>query len=269
MAYDLRPHEPIPAEIQRVMREQLDRIDGHLRGRDVHETRKRIKEIRSLLRLIRKPLAATFRRENAWYRDVAHELSATRDAEATLEAIGRLKDATQDSAQHERLDAAQQRLEQRLGELAAAMNVEPLLARLEGARARIAEWPVLADDFQRTLVPGLRRTLRRGHDAHTRATATRAATDFHELRKRVKDHWYHTRLTTASKKRAELVEQLSDVLGEQHDLVITMAQIGDDTLLPLLTSERLRLEGEALHLAGELYAKSARKWTKRVRAHLA
>src|SRR5258707_15756330 len=106
MAFELRPHEPIPAEIQRVMREQLDRIDGHLRGHDVHETRKRIKEIRSLLRMIRKPLGATFRRENAWYRDVAHELPATRDAETTLETLRRLKPPAHDPRQHARLYAA-------------------------------------------------------------------------------------------------------------------------------------------------------------------
>lgn len=262
MAYELRPSEPIPDEIHRVMREQLDRVDGHLRGRDVHETRKRIKEIRSLLRLLRKPLGATFQVENAWYRDLARELSATRDAEAAIETIGRLQKITEEPSQHERLDAAAQRLEQRSRELAATIRFEPFLARLDGARARIAEWPPLPDDARRTLRPGLRRTLRRGRAAYERAALTRAADDFHELRKRVKDHWYHTRLTTASNARAELVEKLSDVLGEQHDLVITTGQIGDDTLRMLLTAERLRLEDEALRLAGKLFSKSVRKWTK-------
>jgi hypothetical protein len=130
---------------------------------------------------------------------------------------------------------------------------------------RLAQWPELKNGFDATLAGGLRRTLRRGRRALARAATTRSADDFHELRKRVKDHWYQARLVATSRKHVERVDDLSRLLGEQHDLVITLQHIDDDALLPLIASERIRLEREALARAAELYDKDPRKWVKRVR----
>jgi CHAD domain-containing protein len=262
MVYVLQPGDSIPAEIHRVMREQLDRMEAHLRAREVHEMRKRVKETRSLLRLIRKPLGATFAVENDWYGSMARELSAARDAEAVGEAIERLMKATEDTKLHERLAVANERIVS-----PEIFDFDPLLQGVERARSRLADWPHLENDFDTTLAGGLRRTLRRGRKALARAGKTRKAEDFHELRKRVKDHWYHTRLVAPFQSHAERVEHLSHVLGHQHDLVITVAHIDDDALLPLINHERKRLEREALDLAEALYDESPKQWCKRVRKY--
>lgn len=260
MAYELRRDEPIPAEVHRVMREQLDRMEAHLRAREVHDTRKRIKETRSLLRLIREPLGAMFAFENAFYRDLAGELAAARDAEAVGEAIARLMKATDNASLRERLAIANERISG-----VDILELEPLIARLEAARVRLAQWPGLKNDFDATLAGGLRRALRRGRRALAQAARTRSAGDFHELRKRVKDHWYHARLVSLFQKHIERVDELSQLLGEQHDLVVTLQHIDDDALLPLIASERIRLEREALARAEALYDERPRKWVKRVR----
>jgi CHAD domain-containing protein len=262
MAYVLQPGDSIPAEIHRVMREQLDRMEAHLRAREVHEMRKRIKETRSLLRLIRKPLGAAFAAENDWYGGMARELSAARDAEAVGEAMERLMKATEDAKLQERLAVANERIS-----ASDPLDIDPLLQGVERARARLAEWPHLENDFDTTLAAGLRRTLRRGRKALERADTTRKAADFHELRKRVKDHWYHARLVAPFPSHAERVEHLAHVLGHQHDLVITVTHIDDDTLLPLIARERKRLEREALDLAETLYDESPKRWCKRVRKY--
>src|SRR5438105_3999997 len=262
MAYVLQPGDPIPAELHRVMREQLDRMEAHLRGREVHEMRKRIKETRSLLRLIRTPLGAAFATENDWYRGMARELSAARDAEAVGEAMERLAKATEDPKLHERLAIANERIA-----APDIIDVDPLLQGVERARARLAEWPHLDNDFDTTLADGLRRTLRRGRKALECADKTRKATDFHELRKRVKDHWYHARLVAPFQSHAERVEHLSRVLGHQHDLVITVEHIDDEVLLPLITKKRKHLERKTLDLTESLYDESPRRWCKRVRKY--
>lgn len=260
MAYELRRDEPVPAEVHRVMREQLDRMEALLRAREVHDTRKRLKETRSLLRLVRKPLGAMYAFENTFYRDLARELSAARDAEAVGEAIERLMKATDNAALRERLAIANERISG-----VDLLELEPLIAQLEAARVRLAQWPELKDDFDATLSDGLRRALRGGRRAFKRARQTRSAEDFHELRKRVKDHWYHARLVSPFRKHIERVDELSQLLGEQHDLVVTLQHIDDDALLPLIASERIRLEREALERAETLYDERPRKWVRRVR----
>src|SRR5258708_5863011 len=191
MAYALAPEEPLPAAIHRVMGELLDLIESHLRAGEVHDARKRLKELRALLRLIYAPLGATFDLENAWYRDMAHELSAARDAEAVLEAVTRLIEAADDPAVRKGLRRAKRRLARRKR---ATIDTDALVARLGYARARLVGWAGLEDDFDTTLASGLQRTLRAARKAFARAEDSRAPEDFHELRKRVKDHWYHTQL---------------------------------------------------------------------------
>jgi len=269
MAYSLAPDEPLPEGIHRVMGEQLDRIEAHLRRGEVHDARKRLKEIRALLRLIRTPLGVTFATENAWYRDIAHELSAARDAEAVLEAIKRLIAATDDPIVRDGLRRARRRLARRRR---ATVETEALIARLGYARARLAKWAAIENDFDSAFAGGLRRTLRAGHKAFARAAENRAAEDFHELRKRVKDHWYHTQLLTPAwppvmKGHGRGVEQLSDLLGEQHDLVITAATVGDESLQPFIAHERRRIEDDALRIANLLFRESPRQWCKRVRGY--
>lgn len=269
MAYTLTPEEPLPDGIHRVMGEQLDRIETHLRAGEVHDARKRLKEIRALLRLIRSPLGPTFDTENAWYRDIAQELSAARDAEAVLEAIKRLLAATDDPVMRHGLRRASRRLTRRRR---ASVSTDALLSRLGYARGRLSEWPQLENDFDATLGGGLRRTLLAGRKAFARAAETHAPEDFHELRKRVKDHWYHTHLLTpvwphVMKGHGRGVERLSDLLGEHHDLVITAATIGDESLLQFIAQERRRIEDDALRVATLLYSESPRRWCRRVRSY--
>ncbi len=269
MAYALAPEEPLPVAIHRVMGELLDLIESHLRAGEVHDARKRLKELRALLRLIHAPLAATFELENAWYRDMAHELSAARDAEAVLEAVTRLIEAADDPTVRNSLRRAKRRLARRKR---AEISTDALVARLGYARVRLAEWAGLDDDFDTTLAGGLQRTLRAGRKAFARAEDSRAPEDFHELRKRVKDHWYHTQLLTpiwppVMKGHGRGIEQLSDMLGEYHDLVITAATIGDETLQPFIAHERRRLEDDAVRVATLVFSESPRNWCKRVRGY--
>src|SRR5260221_1303773 len=156
MAFALAPDEPLPAAIHRVMGELLDLIESHLRSGEVHDARKRLKELRALLRLIHAPLGATFELENAWYRDMAHELSAARDAEAVLEAVTRLIEAADDPTIRNGLRRAKRLLARRKR---ATQDTDALVPPLGYARTRLAECAGLADDCDTTLASGVQQTL--------------------------------------------------------------------------------------------------------------
>ena len=94
MAYRLDPARPLPAELDRIVDEQLGRaarrLEGHVDDGDVHDVRKRIKKTRSLLRLARAGLGDARRDANDRLRAVANGLGGARDAAADVEAVDAL-----------------------------------------------------------------------------------------------------------------------------------------------------------------------------------
>src|SRR5205085_16447 len=138
----------------------------------------RMKEIRALLKLVRRPLGAAFESENFWYRDAGRKLAPARDAEAALETVGKLAAAATDAATRARLARAKQILEARLASNDVQPQIDEILAALPAARARVAQWPPITTiDAKRS-----RRAARRAYKA---AREIPVAPRFHELRKRV------------------------------------------------------------------------------------
>ncbi|HEY5958442.1 MAG TPA: CHAD domain-containing protein, partial [Polyangiaceae bacterium] len=107
-------------------------------------------------------------------------------------------------------------------------------------------------------------------------------TALHELRKRVKDQLYQTRLLVnlgkdAMRDSIEAFERLAELLGEYHDIAnlrLAVEHARSDArrsteqpgLWHWTTRRSSQLEAEALALAGRLLAESARSRRKRLRA---
>jgi len=284
MAYELGVGEPIPDAVLRVMREQIDRIAARLDASDgpakrVHDVRKRMKETRALLRLVRAPLGAQFRIENAWYRDAAHELASARETAAMIESIRKLEKRSTDPGLQRRLAGARRSLK-RLKVVDPAPFAR-LLAQLDDARTRLDDWPKLEDRF-RTIGQGLERTYADGRRALAAARRDPSPENVHELRKRVKDHWYHTQLLRAvwpamMKDYAHHVEDLSAALGDHHDLIVLRrtllvepSSFGTDenaqTVLAALEPRLRELEKAALEMARRVLAERPKAWRRRMRA---
>jgi len=92
------------------------------------------------------------------------------------------------------------------------------------SRDRIAGWP-FDDDEIYFILPGFKKTYRRGRNAMKRAYASPTPDNFHEWRKRVKYHYYHTRILRDVWKpvmdaRIDEAKRLSDWLGDHHDLAV-------------------------------------------------
>ncbi|MFZ2490628.1 MAG: CHAD domain-containing protein [Thermoanaerobaculia bacterium] len=288
MPYELAPGESASQSVLRIAAEQIDRALSHLADaasapeERVHETRKRIKEMRALLRLARFVLRDDFELENVWYRDAARSLSAARDAEAVLEAIEKLRAGARDGDEHTAVKEAKwalrnaQREESLADTDAAIARLQPSLAL---SRVRLTTWPpngwsiaALARGFERTYADG-RRAMRAVIDDPR-------AERFHEWRKRVKDHWYHVQLlrnvSPEMTGRMAALQQLSRDLGDHHDLVVLADGIGSGALLAdceadvrnvvleLAGRRRAALEQNAVAAGSMLYAEKAASFGKRM-----
>lgn len=268
MAYAFEQHEPVSVAIPRIMNEQIARAREHLIDPDlrpekrVHEARKRFKEIRALLRLVRNPLGEMFASENAWYRDIGRDLSAVRDADAVLEAVAKLE--------LPRLLRA--RVRRTLNKNRTHPPVEGLIANAEKqlvvAQSRIALWPRFDDSFD-TLADGLRRNYRGGRLAMKHA---KAPDELHEWRKFTKTHWYHVQLLRnlwppVMKACGGALDDLSDALGDHHDLHVLGRSIDPppQELLDTITAKQLELERKATELGARIYAEKPNAWLARMR----
>jgi CHAD domain-containing protein len=230
----------------------------------VHEARKRFKETRALIRLVRKPLGEQFAHENAWYRDAGRELAAARDADAMIAAVQKLELPAR-TAKRARTILEKQRAEH--------PPLEPLIAnvvdQLVVAHGRIGMWPEMKDSFG-TIADGLLRTYREGRrDLRHHETPE----ELHDWRKRVKEHWYHIQLLRhvwpeMMKPYAEVLSTLSHALGDHHDLYVLHGKVGR---LPAVTkaieARQADLQSEAEEIGARVYAEKSRAWLARMRKY--
>jgi CHAD domain-containing protein len=121
----------------------------------------------------------------------------------------------------------------------------------------------------------LRRIYRRGRRAYRTARRDPNSENLHELRKRAKDLWYAAQiLRPASPKRmkrlARQAHQLSDLIGEEHDLALLLERarerrdrFDDEASVAILADltrrRRDELRQEALRVGKRLYRKKPRK----------
>jgi CHAD domain-containing protein len=289
-SYRVHSDEHAGAELRRVAHGRIDAALERLR-RDartdvataVHDTRKDMKKLRSLLRLVRDGLGEQrYRTENDRYRDAARQLSPAREAEVNLSTLDALRKRYADELpaaetlqraleqEHERLavdgDALDQRIEQATDVIAA------------GA-ADIEDWPLDGDDFD-LVAAGIERAYRRGRRGLGRVRDDPTAENVHDWRKRVKDLWYQLRLLQDAwpavlKASAAEAHELADLLGDHHDLsvLVTKAreQAPDDpgtaTLAKLAERRQTELLDAAFQLGDRLYAEKPDQFTRRIKRY--
>lgn len=232
-AYRLRGDEPIADGIRRVARGQLLDAQQELAsppsgdaGQAIHATRKRMKRLRSLLRLARGGIDEAARaRENAAYRDAGRGLAASRDAQVLIETLDGLSERAGDALPERITAPLRLRLQRECDEAMSAQGGGVLAAasiELEHALVRTHDWTFASDAFG-DLAPGLRQIYARGRKRMRAAQADPSPERLHEWRKRVKDLWHATELVQAAKpkalkKTARRAHKLADLLGDGHDL---------------------------------------------------
>jgi CHAD domain-containing protein len=286
-SYRVHSDEQAGAELRRVAHGRIDAALERLR-RDarsdvataIHDTRKDMKKLRSLLRLVRDGLGEQrYRAENDRYRDAARQLSPAREAEVNLAALTALRErfpgeapaaATLQRAlerEHERVavegDALDERVERATDAIAAGV-------------AGIDDWPLDGDDFD-LVQAGIERAYRRGRRGLRTVRVDPTAENVHDWRKRVKDLWYQLRLLQDAwpavlKASSAEAHELADLLGDHHDLSVLVAAARDQTpddpdteaLAALAERRQAELLGAALQLGDRLYAERPDRFTRRI-----
>lgn len=223
MSYRLKLNEPLDKGFRRIAAEQIAVAIGELAsGPDrvvaVHETRKAMKRIRALLKLIRPALAdVDYKRENRRFGDIARLLSGTRDEDV--------------------LKATAARMAVRAGERAQALAaglavadggdrtppVRQAIDALEEAREAIDKLAV-RKSFS-WVRRGLEKSYRSGRRSMVAAYEDGQDESFHEWRKAVQAHWRHMLLVSrcwpqVMEARAALAREAAELLGEDHDLYV-------------------------------------------------
>jgi CHAD domain-containing protein len=289
--YNLQLGEPVPAGIKRIVREEIESAARQLRGqgessRDeaIHEARKNVKKIRGVLRLMQPELGEVYRAENIRFRDAGRQLSEFRDASAMVETFDGLVKKYREELGRSKLASIRRGLVAHKQQAERQNNIETVLASMATALRRsargVAAWPLAADGFS-AIEPGLEATFRRGRKVLARARKHPSPENYHEWRKRVKEHWYHVRLlenywTEAIGAYEKSLKELETALGDDHNLVLLSEKVSADpaghgkapdiTLFDeLIEKYHKALRGDALKLGKHIYGEKPRQFTKRMR----
>jgi CHAD domain-containing protein len=276
-------------EVRRIGRDQVERGLEELQDPDlhaaVHRVRKRGKKVRALLRLVRPDAPELYQHENAAFRDATRRVAADRDAAVTLETydalVGRFVDA---AGSHGSAPVREALVERRDAVLGEDLNgrLEALRGDLEAALERLETWEIEGEGFD-VVAGGLAKTYDRASERMEAAYDQRTSEAFHEWRKRVKYHRYHVRLLqdvwpTVMKARRKQLHELSDLLGDDHDLAVLRQELlaeperygGEDevaTVCALLDRRRAELQADAHVLGRRCFAESTDRFVDRIDAY--
>ena len=298
-AYRLTDDEFVPDGMRRIARGQLDQGIEELEGQPnrkldeaVHETRKRFKRLRAALRLERFAVGdETYRRENTTFRDLGKRLSAPRDARVLIQTLDALSKRFGDELPPDQTGPFRDQLEQHHKRAVTKLRrdratLDGVRTQLEEARVRSASWTYDADGFE-ALRPGLQRIYRRGRRSMGAAADEPTDEHLHEWRKRAKDLWHALQIVRPAdpkrmKSRASRAHELSDLLGDDHDLAVLRVHVAaaDPTvlrkpaqtaLLSVIDRRRSSLQRDALKLGARVYRRRPksfagdveRRWRKR------
>jgi CHAD domain-containing protein len=254
----------------------------------VHETRKDLKKLRSALRLVRDEIGdGAYRAENDRYRDAGRLLSGPRDAEVKLETLEGLFERNPEDLDRERYARFSEALREER-DAAAETNgkvgraLEQAIAEISAGREEVEELP-LASNSWKLVRGGLERSYRRGRRAYRSCAADPSDEAVHEWRKRVKDLWYQQRILRKAwdgpvGASADESHELSDLLGDHHDLAVLAADARDraelfdlpselDALLAAARKRQDELLADALDLGARVYAEKPKAFLRRHRAY--
>ena len=273
----------------------------------MHETRKALKRLRALLRLLRPTIGEKrFKRENAALRRCARRLAGARDAEVMIDTLEGLLRAHPKLADPRRTGGGVQRLRaQLLAELDAAAGTDQpgrtpleehraIAAELRAIRTRVADWQLRERPGKAPApsAPGLEHIYREGRRRLRRARRRGDRDALHAWRKRVKDLRYAAETfdrgpaarTSKSgariRRTARRADRLGEMLGEEHDLALLARLIrrhaehfaGDKrtrkALLKLIARRRKQLRRRALRDGERLYRRRPKGFMRRLRAAL-
>lgn len=291
-AYRLKTKEGAAEGVRRIAKGRADKALNRLTDLEdselaaaIHGARKDLKKQRALLRLVREELGRDlFKAENHRYRDAGRLLSGSRDAEVKLETLVALR--TRFEAELPAAETAlwEAELESERDQIAAAVaeegagRIERASEIIDEGRGQIGEWPLRTETWK-LVGPGLRRGYRDGRQAMKQARKESSTESVHQWRKRGKDLWYQLRIVQEAwpevlEGTIEQVHELTDLLGDHHDLAILRADLasrwgvtGKDSFEAAIERRQRELFTAALELGTRIYAEKPKAFNRRLKTY--
>ena len=241
MSYEIKTHGRIGTELQKLAREEINRIIVALRTLNAatlddltHEIRKRLKRVRALLSLVREPVGKKrFRAEDGVFREVEQALGAMRDAHALRETLDGLQRRFFPGKPPARLRGVRQKLgtDERLraSALVGSGVLRKQIVCLQAALDRVGDWPV-GDYGWKELRRAVKHSYRRSRECRERMHDAPGAARLHRWRKRTNDLCLYLRMLrhicpVLTEELAHDFEVLGEFLGDDHDLVVLRAAL--------------------------------------------
>ncbi len=287
MPYRFKINEPVEKGFRRIAREQLDASLAELAGPQVdasgvHECRKALKRLRSLVRLASGAIgnAKTARRTKA-LGEIAKLLSEQRDQTVMLQTISKLTEDVPDAATV--LAPLRAVLATHAGDQSAALDVDiatrARLLLLQEAK-KFARMQFSKRGFA-ALEGGLEKSYRQARKATKYAYDEPTDENFHNLRKAVQWHWRQMSLLAREwpdefAVRVSAARELSQLLGDDHDLAMltgTASASADmtveqkDAVVALCQHQQQVLRATAEYRAKRLFAETPQAFIKRMSAY--
>jgi hypothetical protein len=291
MGYRLDPGLPMSEALRRVAFGEIEIAQGALastpdRHSGVHNARKCLKRLRSLLLLARPGMAEpVFLDLTERVAAIARGLAPARDAHALIAAVSKLEHETAGGpglgpihSMRAWLEKRRHAAEQNLERSAAAEALRGLLD-VRGAFAGLAVYP---DNF-RSLAKGLRRGYRATRTAFQHAFTTEHDDELHDWRKGVQHHWRQMQLLAPCwpselNTRVDAARSLSQLLGDDHDISLLCQLASTPTMTfgsPEETAAFLKrcrkrqktLRKEAGSQGARLFAERSRPFAERIEAY--
>jgi CHAD domain-containing protein len=302
--FRLLPSESLAGGLQRICLEQFEASLSGLSTRSdlnttIHELRKSNKRVRALLRMVRPVIGdKVYRAENNVLAHASRLVAPARDGKVLVDAVARLRSRYGHLLAAGTFGGIEERLRHRHERMLARVTDDPELLRqvsaiIYKARSRYAAWPTEPDEIRfgpriisnsfRSIGEGTGHTYERGRRSMTLAYRSSTPEHFHEWRKQVK--YLRHQMEIMSPLWPEVIgglasslEQLGDVLGEDHDqselvrLTAAIPELAPDpderNLLIALSNQRRReLEGAARVMGGRIYAEGGPQFRNRLQAY--
>lgn len=283
MPFRFKKKESVAKAVRRLCCERLDdaleTLDRSAKLQAVHNVRKEIKKLRSILRLIRRDIGKNiYSRQTRALRQAANLLTDFRDAQVKLNAFdGLVKHFSRKLPSHSfpEIKAALQQncraQEKKLGR-----SITPLKGILSTARENLDDLKIGAKGWK-AIAPGLKKIYCRGRESYETARRRPVPQNFHEWRKRVKDLWHQLRLLCPARPRSlrdrtRLLEKLGNLLGDDHDLFMLNEFVAGhfrcarnaQTLEELISTRQKKLRSTALKLGGRFYRDRTSHFCRRI-----
>ena len=293
--------EPLGVGVKRVAMEQLELgASGFFDGEDqlssaIHDSRKAIKKVRSLLRLVRGELTdKVYRYEDKSLRDTGRLISGIRSSAALVEAAFVVEDLYGEMLADGMFEELFSRLTQRRDVIELRALEDPnligrVVMNLERAYVRYSAWPTDADarkvyglgvrDTFTSIESGLQDTYGRGRSEMVTAYTRPTIVNFHVWRKRAKYLRYQMEFLVPLWPDvvigiAVTLDRIGLLLGEDHDLAELLMLIHDrpdmcpsprerSLFLALVTQRRAELQLAAEILGRRVYAENPESFRSR------